>query len=171
MNFTLTINGETPAELLAALQQLTAPTAQPPQSEPATPQEKPKVPAPAEQKKPVQKPTAASAATQPEPPVKEQPQANPTAPDEPQASTPAQTAPSEATATVPSSEPEKDPATEGKVRSLIMALMKQGKQAECKQIINSTGAKSISSLPPESYTAVWEQLCRLKEEVDADAAG
>ena len=169
MNFTLTINGETAAELLATLQQLNIPAAlQRPQGEPTAPQEKPKSPAPAKQKKPAEKPAAAPAER------KQETSANPmtpdSAPDEPQESTPAQTAPSAATATAPSAEPEKDPATENKIRDLIMALMKQGKQAECKRIITGTGAKGISSLPPESYTAVWEELIKLKDEVDANAS-
>ena len=39
------------------------------------------------------------------------------------------------------------------------------------QAIKSAGAAAISKLPPESYTTVWEQLLKLKDEVDADAAG
>lgn len=167
MTFTLTINGESPAELQTILQQLnTAP--QQPQSEAAVPPEKPKTPAPAKQKKPAQKPAATPAENQPEIP------ANPTvpasAPDEPQASTPAQTAPSEATATAPSAEPEKDPATIQKLLALARPLSIHGKRNEVKAIIAATGAPSISELPPASYTAVWEKLCALKDEVDADAA-
>ena len=41
MNFTLTINGDTPAELLAALQQLNTPPLQPPQSAPTQQPDKP----------------------------------------------------------------------------------------------------------------------------------
>ena len=193
MNFTLTIRGETPAELLDTLTQLggmtinvnTSPnggvethtmtaaelprhTSPQPQSTPAQQPDKPKAQTPAKRKKATQKPTAAPVEKQPEAPT------NPTepasAPDEPQEPTPAQTAPSEATATAPSAEPEKDPVTENKIRNLIMALMKQGKQAECKRIIQETGAKGISSLPPDSYTSVWEELLKLKDEVDANAA-
>ena len=169
MNFTLTINGETAAELLATLQQLNVPAdLKQPRSEPTAAPIKQQRPAPAKPEKPTQKPAAAPAKKRPEAPT------NPTipasAPDEPQESTPAQTAPSAATVTAPSSEPEKDPATENKIRDLIMALMKQGKQAECKRIITSTGAKGISSLPPESYTAVWGELIKLKDEVDANAS-
>lgn len=65
--------------------------------------------------------------------------------------------------------PVKDEAAEKKIRDLIMALTRQGKQPECKEIIKATGAASISKLPPESYTTVWEQLVALKESVD-DAA-
>ena len=185
MNFDLHLYGETPEELLNVLAHLghmdsnyhtpipderhpaQAPAPQP-QSEPVTQPDKPKAQTPAKQKKATQKPAAAPVEKQSEAPT------NPTepasAPDEPQESTPAQTAPSEATATAPSAEPEKDPVTENKIRSLIMTLMKQGKRAECKRIITGTGAKGISSLPPESYASVWEQLYRLKDEVDANAA-
>lgn len=185
MNFDLHLYGETPEELLNVLAHLghmdsnyhtpipderhpaQAPAPQP-QSEPVTQPDKPKAQTPAKQKKATQKPAAAPVEKQPEAPT------NPTepasAPDEPQESTPAQTAPSEATATAPSAEPEKDPVTENKIRNLIMTLMKQGKQAECKRIIQETGAKGISSLPPDSYTSVWEELLKLKDEVDANAA-
>lgn len=181
MNFDLHLYGETPEELLNVLAHLghmdsnyhtpipderhpaQAPTQQP-QSEPVTQSDKPKTQTPAKQKKATQKPAAAPA---------EEP-ANPTepasAPDEPQEPTPAQTAPSEATATAPSDEPGKDPAAENKIRTLVMALMMQGKRAECQKIITSTGAKGISSLPPSSYTDVWQRLNELKDEVDADAS-
>lgn len=193
MNFDLHLYGETPEELLNVLAHLghmdsnyhtpipnerhpaQAPAPQP-QNDPAPQSEKQKAPAPAKPKKPAQKPAAVPAEKKPEKPTDE-PQANPTtpatpptaAPDEPQADPSAQGAPSKNTATG-NSEPEKDPVTENKIRSLIMALMKQGKQAECKRIITGTGAKGISSLPPESYASVWEQLYRLKDEVDANAA-
>lgn len=176
MNFDLHFYGETPEELLNVLAHLghadsnyhtpipnerhpaQAPTSQP-QSEPVTQPDKPKAQTPAKQKKATQKPAAAPAEKQPEPSA-EEPQADPSA----QGATPKNSA-------TGNSEPEKDPVTENKIRSLIMTLMKQGKQAECKRIITSTGAKGVSSLPPESYTSVWEQLCKLKDEVDANAAG
>lgn len=193
MNFTLTINGETPAELLDILTQLggmtinvnTSPnggvethtmtaaelprhTSPQLQSTPVQQPDKPKTQAPAKAKKPTREPAAAPAEKQPDAPT------NPTEPasasDEPQEPTPVQAAPSEATVTASSAEPEKDPVTENKIRSLIMALMKQGKQAECKRIITGTGAKGISSLPAESYTNVWGQLLKLKDEVDANAS-
>lgn len=88
----------------------------------------------------------------------------------PSASDNAASAPTETPATTTSSEPGKDPATEDKIRSLIMTLMKQGKTKECKAIITSAGAASISAIKPESYTAVWEQLCKLSEEVNQNAA-
>ena len=186
MNFDLHLYGETPEELLNVLAHLghrdsnyhtpipderhpaQAPAPQP-QSEPVTQPDKPKAQTPAKQKKATQKPTAAPVEKQPEAPT------NPTepasAPDEPQEPTPAQTAPSEATATAPSAEPEKDPGTENEIRTLVMELMKHGKRAECQKIITSTGAKGISSLPPSSYTDVWQQLNKLKDEVNANAAG
>lgn len=194
MNFTLTISGETPAELLDILTQLGGMTVNvntspnggvethtltaaelplhtsplPPKSAPVQQPDKPKAQTPAKAKKPAQKPAAAPAEKQPDAPT------NPTEPasasDEPQEPTPVQAAPSEATVTASSAEPEKDPVTENKIRSLIMDLMKQGKQAECKRIITGTGAKGISSLPAESYTNVWGQLLKLKDEVDANAS-
>ena len=175
MNFTLTIHGETPEELLDALTHLggttsitntsSAPT---PQSEPVPQPEKSKAQTSAKPKRGAQKPAAAPA---------EEQQANPTmtdsvsAPAAPAATSSAATsAPTATPATATSSEPGKDPATEDKIRSLIMALMKQGKTKECKAIITSAGAASISAIKPESYTAVWEQLCKLNEEVNQNAA-
>lgn len=185
MNFDLHLYGETPEELLNVLAHLghsdsnyhtpipderhpaQAPTQQP-QSEPVPPQDKPKAQTPTKAKKATQKPAAAPVEKQPEAPT------NPTepasAPDEPQEPTPAQTAPSEATATAPSAEPEKDPASLDKIRDLARSLIVAGKRAEVQQIIKSTGAASISKLPPDSYTAVWQQLVNLSKEVDANAS-
>ena len=181
MNFDLHLYGETPEELLNVLAHLghmdsnyhtpipderhpaQAPAPQP-QSESVTLPDKSKAQTPAKQKKSAQKPAAAPA---------EEP-ANPTepasAPDEPQEPTPAQTAPSEATATAPSAEPEKDPASLDKIRDLARSLIVAGKRAEVQQIIKSTGAASVSKLPPDSYTSVWEELLKLKDEVDANAS-
>lgn len=175
MNFTLTIHGETPEELLDALTHLGGTTsitntssAPKPQSEPVPQPEKSKAQTSAKPKRGAQKPAAAPA---------EEQQANPTmtdsvsAPAAPAATSSAATsAPTATPATATSSEPGKDPATEDKIRSLIMALMKQGKTKECKAIITSAGAASISAIKPESYTAVWEQLCKLNEEVNQNAA-
>lgn len=179
MNFDLHLYGETPEELLNVLAHLghmdsnyhtpipderhpAQASAPQPQSEPVTLPDKPKAQTHAKAKKPAQEPAAVPA---------EEP-ANPTepasAPDEPQEPTPAQTAPSEATATAPSAEP--GPIAENNIRTLVMALMSQGKRAECQKIITSTGAKGISSLPPSSYTSVWEELLKLKDEVDANAS-
>ena len=36
--------------------------------------------------------------------------------------------------------------------------------------IKATGAASVSKLPPDSYTSVWEELLKLKDEVDANAS-
>lgn len=58
-----------------------------------------------------------------------------------------------------------------KIRDLARSLIVQGKRDGVRQAIKSAGAAAISKLPPESYTAVWEQLLKLKDEVDADAAG
>ena len=58
-----------------------------------------------------------------------------------------------------------------KIRDLARSLLVQGKRDGVQRAIKSAGAAAISKLPPESYTAVWEQLLKLKDEVDADAAG
>lgn len=179
MNFDLHLYGETPAELLEVLSHLghmdsnyrtpipderhpaQAPAPQA-QSEPVDQPDKPKAPAPAKQKKATQKP-AATPAEEPE---------NPTTAEASGLSSQADTAPATSTSapeSAPASEP--DPAAENKIRTLVMELMNQGKRAECQKIIKSTGAKGISSLPPDSYTDVWQQLNKLKDEVNADAAG
>ncbi len=181
MNFDLHLYGETPEELLNVLAHLghmdsnyhtpipderhpaQAPASQP-QSEPVPQPEKSKAQTSAKPKRSAQKPAAAPA---------EEP-ANPTepasAPDEPQEPTPAQTAPSEATATAPSAEPEKDPATLDKIRDLARSLIVAGKRAGVQAAIKATGAASVSKLPPDSYTSVWEELLKLKDEVDANAS-
>ena len=178
MTFDLHIHGETPAELLATLQQLNATPAQPPQSGPVPQPEKSKAQTPAKPKRSAQKPAAAPAEEQQANPTMTDTQSAPAAPaatssaatSAPSASDNAASAPTETPATTTSSEPGKDPATEDKIRSLIMALMKQGKTKECKAIITNAGAASISAIKPESYTAVWEQLCKLSEEVNQNAA-
>lgn len=178
MTFDLHIHGETPAELLAALQQLNAAPAQPPQSEPVPQPEKSKAQTSAKPKRSAQKPAAAPAEEQQANPTMTDTQSAPAAPaatssaatSAPSASDNAASAPTETPATTTSSEPGKGPATEDKIRSLIMALMKQGKTKECKAIITSAGAASISAIKPESYTTVWEQLCKLSEEVNQNAA-
>lgn len=178
MTFNLNLYGDSPVELRALINALadlpggltiehtpSAPHPAQPQNEAVTQLDKPKAPAPTKQKKAAQEPSAAPA---------EEP-ANPTepasAPDEPREPTPAQTAPSEATATAPSAEPGKDPAVLDKLRDLARSLIVQGKRDGVQQAIKSAGAAAISKLPPESYTTVWEQLLKLKDEVDADAAG
>lgn len=133
MTFKMTIEGETPAELMQVLAKLSAaetPTQQP-QSEPVKAAEPEHATTPSEPEKPAEAPAAATMET-PAAPVK-------------------------------------DEAAEKKIRDLIMALTRLGKQSECKAIIKATGAASISKLPPESYITVWEQLIALKERVD-DAA-
>lgn len=57
-----------------------------------------------------------------------------------------------------------------KIRDLARSLIVHGKRAEVQQIIKSTGAVSISKLPPDSYTDVWQQLVNLSKEVDSNAA-
>lgn len=155
MTFNLNLYGDSPAELRALINALadlpggltvehTPSTPHPaqPQSEAVTQPDKPKAPAPAKPKKTAQKPAAAPAETQPEE------QANPAV-----------------------AEPKPDPAVLDKIRDLARSLIVQGKRDGVQQAIKSAGAAAISKLPPESYTAVWEQLLKLKNEVDADAAG
>ena len=178
MNFDLHLYGETPEELLNVLAHLghmdsnyhtpipderhpaQAPAPQP-QSEPVTLPDKSKAQTPANQKKATQKPAATPA---------EEP-ANPTTAEASDSPSQADAAPANSTS-APESEPaaEPDPVVENKIRTLVMALMNQGKRAECQKIITSTGAKGISSLPPSSYTDVWQRLNELKDGVDANAS-
>lgn len=170
MNFTLTINGDTPAELLAALQQLNTPPLQPPQSEPVTQSDKPKAQTPAKQKKATQKPAEAPVEERVSPtnaPAQNAGAAVTT--DAPAAGLPekgseTQTTPAGATA------PASDPATLDKIRDLARSLIVAGKRAGVQAAIKATGAASISKLPPDSYTGVWEELLKLKDEVDANAS-
>ena len=188
MNFDLHLYGETPEELLNVLAHLghmdsnyhppipdarhpaQAPASQP-QSEPVTQPDKPKAQAPAKQKKATQKPAAAPA---------EEPAANPTsAPaqnagaavttDAPAA--PAQSPTTTTRADASTSPAEPDPASLDKIRDLARSLIVAGKRAGVQAVIKATGAASVSKLPPDSYTSVWEELLKLKDEVDADAAG
>lgn len=187
MNFDLHLYGETPEELLNVLAHLghmdsnyhtpspderhpaQAPAPQP-QSEPVTQPDKPKAQqTPAKQKKAAQKPAAAPA---------EEP-ASPT-------HTPAQNTDAAATAESPAvsaqspttttqadagtSTTELDSAALDKIRDLARRLIVHGKRAEVQQIIKGTGAASVSKLPPDSYTSVWEELLKLKDEVNANAS-
>lgn len=171
MNFTLTINGDTPAELLAALQQLNTPPLQPPQSVPVQQPDKPKAQTPAKQKKATQKPAEAPVEERVSPtnaPAQNAGAAATT--DAPAAGLPekgseTQTTPAGATA------PASDPAMLDKIRDLARSLIVAGKRAGVQAAIKATGAASISKLPPDSYTSVWEELLKLKDEVNANAAG
>ena len=179
MTFNLNLYGDSPAELRALINALAdlpggltiehtpnVPHPAQPQSDAVTQPDKPKAPAPAKPKKaaqkPAQKPAAASAEMQPEA------QANPNAAEAPASPAQADTAPASSTT---SPEPKADPAVLDKIRDLARNLIVQGKRDGVQQAIKSAGAAAISKLPPESYTAVWEQLLKLKDEVDADAAG
>lgn len=144
MTFELTIHGESPAELLAALQQLSI-TSQP-QDTPA--------PQPEKQDTARQQPEI----TRPEAP------ANPTA-DEAAASA------SAAVAAPEPSTPAPDPVSLDKIRDLSRSLIVHGKRDKVQQIIKGTGAPSVTKLPPDRYTEVWEKLVALSGEVDEDAAG
>lgn len=169
MTFDLHIHGETPEELLDALTHLGGTTniinpAPQPQREPVAQPDKPKAQTSAKTKKAAQKLAAAPA---------EEP-ANPTAADT-SASTSKEDAeqgtsdPAAADTSGPTPEP--DPAALDKIRDLARSLIVHGKRAEVQAVIKGTGAASISKLPPDSYTNVWEQLVNLSREVDSNAAG
>lgn len=160
MTFNLNLYGDSPAELRALINALadlpggltiehTPSTPHPaqPQSEAVAQPDKLKASAPVKSKKAAQKPAAAEAPASP---------------------AQADTAPASSTT---SPEPKADPAVLDKIRDLARSLIVQGKRDGVQQAIKSAGAAAISKLPPESYTAVWEQLLKLKDEVDADAAG
>lgn len=175
MNFDLHFYGETPEELLNVLAHLghmdsnyhtpipderhpaQAPASQP-QSEPVPPQDKPKAQTPAKAKKPAQKPAATPA----------EESANPTTAEASDSPSQADAAPVTSTS-APKSAPAPDPATLDKIRDLARSLIVHGKRAEVQPIIKSTGAASISKLPPDSYTDVWQQLVNLSKEVDSNA--
>lgn len=144
MTFELTIHGESPAELLAALQQLSI-TPQP-QDTPAPQPEKQDT---ARQQPEITRPEAL---------------ANPTA-DEAAASA------SAAVAAPEPSTPAPDPVSLDKIRDLSRSLIVHGKRDKVQQIIKGTGAPSVTKLPPDRYTEVWEKLVALSGEVDEDAAG
>lgn len=176
MNFDLHLYGETPEELLNVLAHLghmdsnyhtsipderhpaQAPASQP-QSEPVTQPDKPKAQTPAKQKKATQKPAAA-------------PAEEPASPTMAEASdSPSQADAASATSTsVPKSAPVSDPATLDKIRDLARSLIVAGKRAGVQAAIKATGAASVSKLPPDSYTSVWEELLKLKDEVNANAS-
>lgn len=171
MTFNLNLYGDSPAELRALINALadlpggltiehtpSAPHPAQPQNEAVTQLDKPKAPAPTKQKKAAQEPSAAPAEAQ----------ADPNAAEAPASPAQADTAPTSSTA---SPQPKADPAVLDKIRDLARSLIVQGKRDGVQQAIKSAGAAAISKLPPESYTAVWEQLLKLKDEVDADAAG
>lgn len=171
MTFNLNLYGDSPAELRALINALadlpggltiehtpSAPHPAQPQSEAVAQPDKSKAPAPAKPKKAAQKPAAAPAEAQ----------ANPNAAEAPASPAQADTAPASSTT---SPEPKADPAVLDKIRDLARSLIVQGKRDGVQRAIKSAGAAAISKLPPESYTAVWEQLLKLKDEVDADAAG
>lgn len=145
MTFTLTINGESAAELLTALQQLNPTPLEKPQSKPAKAPAKQQRPAPTAPEKPAAAPAAAPAEEPPQMPWNEQP-AEPENTDAP-AITPEQQL--------------------TKIRDLARSLIAAGKSKEVQKVINSTGARMVSKIPEDSYTAVWEQLCKIKEALDA----
>lgn len=146
MTFELTIHGESPAELLAALQQLSI-TPQP-QDTPA--------PQPEKQDTARQQPEI----TRPEAP------ANPTADEAAASASAAVAAPKPSTPA-----PTPDPVSLDKIRDLSRNLIVHGKRDKVQQIIKGTGAPSVTKLPPDRYTEVWEKLVALSGEVDEDAAG
>ena len=156
MTFNLNLYGDSPAELRALINALadlpggltiehTPSTPHPaqPQSEAVAQPDKPKASAPVKSKKAAQKPAAAEAPASP---------------------AQADTAPASSTT---SPEPKADPAVLDKIRDLARSLIAVGKSKEVQKVINSTGARMVSKIPEDSYTAVWEQLCKIKEELDA----
>ena len=170
MNFDLHFYGETPEELLNVLAHLghmdsnyhtpipderhpaQAPAPQP-QSAPVQQPDKPKAQTPAKTKKPTREPAAAPA---------EEP-ANPTTAEASGSPSQADTAPTDSTSAP-------DPAMLDKIRDLARSLIVAGKRAGVQAAIKATGAASISKLPPDSYTSVWGELLKLKDEVDANAS-
>ena len=148
MTFTLTINGESAAELLTALQQLNTTPLEKPQSKPAKAPAKQQRPAPAVSEKPAAAPEEdpVPAPAEQSEPVTEQQSAEPENTDAP-AITPEQQL--------------------TKIRDLARSLIAAGKSKEVQKVINATGARMVSKIPEDSYTAVWEQLCKIKEELDA----
>ena len=185
MTFDLHIHGDTPAELLDALAHLGGTTniitpAPQSQSEPVPQPDKPKAPAPAKQKKAAQKAAAAEKQTAPEGDwtTNDLPEdcVNPTSAAAPNAGAAATTAAPAAksaeteAATMTTPAGADATATLDKIRDLARSLIVHGKRAEVQQIIKDTGAASISKLPPDSYTDVWQQLVNLSKEVDSNAA-
>ena len=148
MTFTLTINGESAAELLTALHQLNTTPLEKPQSKPAKAPAKQQRPAPAALEKP-----AAAPAEKQEPAAEEPPQM-------PWNEQPAEPEKTDAPAITPEQQLTK-------IRDLARSLIAAGKSKEVQKVINSTGARMVSKIPEDSYTAVWEQLCKIKEELDA----
>lgn len=148
MTFTLTINGESAAELLTALQQLNPTPLEKPQSKPAKAPAKQQRPAPAAPEKP-----AAAPAEKQEPAAEEPPQM-------PWNEQPAEPENTDAPAITPEQQLTK-------IRDLARSLIAAGKSKEVQKVINSTGARMVSKIPEDSYTAVWEQLYKIKEALDA----
>lgn len=146
MTFELTIHGESPAELLAALQQLSI-TPQP-QDTPAPQPEKPDT---ARQQPEITRPEAPANSTADE------------------AAAPASAAVAAPEPSTPAPTP--DPVSLDKIRDLSRSLIVHGKRDKVQQIIKGTGAPSVTKLPPDRYTEVWEKLVALSGEVDEDAAG
>lgn len=163
MNFTLTINGETPAELLDTLTQLggmtinvnTSPNGGV-ETHTMTAAELPWHASPLPQSEPVQQPDKPKAADH-----RQSQKAHTGAPSAPPATA---TTPAVANGSVT------DPAMLNKIRDLARSLIVAGKRAGVQAAIKATGAASISKLPPDSYTSVWEELLKLKDEVDANAS-
>lgn len=148
MTFTLTINGESAAEMLTALQQLNTTPQEKPQSKPVKAPAKQQRPAPAAPEKP-----AAAPAEKQEPAAEEPPQM-------PWNEQPAEPENTDAPAITPEQQLTK-------IRDLARSLIAAGKSKEVQKVINSTGARMVSKIPEDSYTAVWEQLRKIKEELDA----
>ena len=166
MTFDLHIHGETPEELLTALQQMSI-TPQP-QSAPAPQPEETKAKTPTKIMQNAPQPEKQDTARrQPEITRPEAP-ANSTADEAAASASAAAAAPKPST---PAPEAKPDPVSLDKIRDLSRSLIVHGKRDKVQQIIKGTGAPSVTKLPPDRYTEVWEKLVALSGEVDEDAAG
>lgn len=157
MNFTLTINGETPAELLDTLTQLGGMTinvnTSPNGGVETHTMTAAECPTEVQQANPTSAPAQNAGAA-----------ATTTAPAAPSAPPATATTPAVANGSAP------DPAMLDKIRDLARSLIVAGKRAGVQAAIKATGAASISKLPPDSYTSVLEELLKLEDEVDANAS-
>lgn len=142
MTFTLTIHGETPAELLDALKHLdTSPlTAAQPPVKAASAARKAK---PSETKAQTEQ-AAQNPADAPAEPTK----AAPPAPAQPAADSADQTAQRQ------------------KVKDLATALVAAGKSNEVREIIRAAGVRALPQVPAEQLPTVWEALLKIKEVLD-----
>lgn len=140
MTFTLTIHGDTPAELLDALKHLDVSpltAAQPPVKAACAARKAKPSETKAQTEQPAQSPAAASAAL-----------------PEPASPAPAQ--------------PAADSADQRKkVKDLATVLVAAGKSNEVREIIRAAGVRALPQVPAEQLHTVWESLLKIKEALDA----